>query len=180
MKKLIFVTGLSTLLMVSLAQAGNGNRYAGEGVYDYARVVQVQPIVRRIQVSTPVRECWEETVVKTVPTQQGVSGSAVVGGIVGGLIGNQFGYGHGRDAMTVMGVIVGSTIGQQAARQSAASAETVSYPVQRCQTRDQISYQERIDGYQVTYKYQGRTYRTRMPYDPGKKVKVRVDVRPAD
>jgi uncharacterized protein YcfJ len=180
MRKLTLLTGLSTLLMLNVAYAGSGKGDSRGGLYDYAQVVQVQPIVRKIQVSTPVRECWEENEVRTVSSQPGVSGSAIVGGIIGGLIGNQMGQGHGRTAMTVMGVALGSTVGQAASRQGAAQAETVSYPVQRCQTRENISYQERVDGYQVTYKYHGQTYRTRMPYDPGKKVKVRVEVRPVD
>ncbi|HEX4895820.1 MAG TPA: hypothetical protein VFV11_05760 [Solimonas sp.] len=34
-----------------------------------------------------------------------------------------------------------------------------------------------ILGYDVIYRYHGRTYRTRMPYDPGDRIPVRVDVR---
>ena len=30
-------------------------------------------------------------------------------------------------------------------------------------------------GYDVTYRYDGRTYRTRTPYDPGERLRVRVD-----
>ena len=39
---------------------------------------------------------------------------------------------------------------------------------------------ERIEGYDVTYEYAGREYVTRMPYDPGERIRVRVDVTPAD
>jgi uncharacterized protein YcfJ len=42
---------------------------------------------------------------------------------------------------------------------------------------DQV--EQRIDGYRVTYVYQGREYSTRMPYDPGDRVRIRVDVIPA-
>ena len=40
--------------------------------------------------------------------------------------------------------------------------------------------EERIDGYEVTYAYAGREYVTRMPYDPGERLRVRGDVTPAD
>jgi hypothetical protein len=32
----------------------------------------------------------------------------------------------------------------------------------------------------VTYEYQGRTYQTRLPYDPGEKIRIRVAVSPAE
>ena len=39
---------------------------------------------------------------------------------------------------------------------------------------------ERIDGYRVTYEYNGCEYDTRLPYDPGQKIRVRVAVAPAE
>ena len=52
-------------------------------------------------------------------------------------------------------------------------------PVQRCETNYRSHQEERIEGYRVVYKYQGQKYATRMPYDPGREIRVRVDVRPA-
>ena len=63
-----------------------------------------------------------------------------------------------------------------ARRAPAATAEEV---VQRCDTRYEKEYEERIDGYRVTYEYNGREFTTRMPYDPGEKIRVRVAVSPA-
>ena len=40
------------------------------------------------------------------------------------------------------------------------------------------SWEERVDGYDVTYEYAGREYVTRMPYDPGERIRIRVDVTP--
>ena len=51
--------------------------------------------------------------------------------------------------------------------------------MQRCTTSDIVREEERIDGYNVTYRYNGQKYRTRMPYDPGDRLRIRVDVRPA-
>ena len=47
--------------------------------------------------------------------------------------------------------------------------------MQRCETRYQ-RWQERIDGYRVTYVYNGRRQVTEMPYRPGDRIRVRVDV----
>ena len=130
MKKLISLVSLSSLLMLNLAIAGPARDQRDGAVYDYANVVKVVPIVRQVKISTPTRECWEETVVESVPHRPGVSGSAIVGGLVGGLLGSQFGNGGGQVAMTMLGIAVGSTVGQSASHQGAASAETVSYPVE--------------------------------------------------
>ncbi len=54
-----------------------------------------------------------------------------------------------------------------------------SRPVRRCNTNYTSHQEERIDGYNVLYRYQGQKYATRMPYDPGKRLRIRVDVRPA-
>ncbi len=36
----------------------------------------------------------------------------------------------------------------------------------------------RIDGYRVTYEYNGIRQTTQLPYDPGDRIRVRVDVQP--
>ena len=44
-----------------------------------------------------------------------------------------------------------------------------------------VSYRrerDRVDGYDVTYEYAGRMYHTRSDYNPGDRIRVRVDVRP--
>jgi uncharacterized protein YcfJ len=51
--------------------------------------------------------------------------------------------------------------------------------VRRCETRYQSREEQRIDGYRVIYTYNGRKYATDMPYDPGKRLRIRVDVQPA-
>lgn len=177
MKTLIPAIGLSVLMLSSTAFAGQDSHRSSRAVYDYAKVLEVQPLLKRVKVTTPIRECWDETVVESVPRRQSNPGGAIIGGLIGGAIGHQFGSGHGNDAMTIAGIAIGSTIGSSAGR--TATSRNVSYQVERCEVRNQVSYQERINGYSVTYKYQGRVYNTRMPYDPGKRLKVRVDVRPA-
>ena len=41
--------------------AGRRYRDRGRAEYDYARVVDVDPIYRHVRVSMPRRECWNET-----------------------------------------------------------------------------------------------------------------------
>jgi uncharacterized protein YcfJ len=150
-------------------------------VYDYAEVISARPIVRYVTVTTPVRECWQETEYYTVDSRPaGSAGSTLVGAIVGGVVGHQFGSGRGNDAATVAGSLIGAAIGNDVARRRAGAYETVQYsrPVTRCDTQYQERQEERVDGYEVLYRYQGQKYSTRMPQDPGRRIRVRVDVRP--
>ena len=54
------------------------------------------------------------------------------------------------------------------------------YTVERCEVRHIDSWEERTDGYRVTYVYNGRKGVTELPYRPGDRIRVRVDVTPAE
>lgn len=56
------------------------------------------------------------------------------------------------------------------------SVAPVTRNVDRCRTID--SGRDVIDGYDVTYRYQNREFTTRLAYDPGNQVQVRIDVAP--
>ncbi len=170
----------------ALLASANGNAYglrARSGpVYDYAPVISAQPIIRYVTVTTPVRECWQDTEYYSV--QQRPRGSAtgtLVGAIIGGVVGHQFGSGRGNDVATVAGTLVGAAIGSDASRHRYSDPYGTQHarPVTRCETQYRDHQEERIDGYEVVYRYNGQRYATRMPYDPGNRIRVRVDIRPA-
>jgi len=148
---------------------------ANAAVYDYAKVISSRPVVRYVNVKTPVRECWQETQHYTTyePRHKG-PGRTIAGAIIGGVVGHQFGSGRGNDAATIAGSMLGAAIAH-------GPVERVEYsrPVERCATRYRNRREQRIDGYDVVYRYKGQRYSTRMPYDPGRQIKVRVDIRPA-
>jgi uncharacterized protein YcfJ len=174
---------LSMILVVSAANAGGHGHKKGNGraVYDYANVVSVQAIVRYVTVKTPVKECWNEEQTYTNRTRApGTLGRTVFGAIVGGVVGHQFGSGSGNDVATVAGSLLGAAIGNGSARK-ASEYHTTRYtrPVRRCTTNYQSHEEERVDGYKVVYAYNGRKYSTRTPFDPGNRLRIRVDVRPA-
>jgi uncharacterized protein YcfJ len=167
-------------------------RYGGENdAYDYARVVDVQPLVTRVRVSTPQRECWDETrydegPYRGGPLPRGTAGGTLLGAVIGAAIGNQIGHGQGRHAATAGGAVIGAAIGHdQAARRAAANGTYAAVPprgytVQRCETRYHDEWEERTDAYRVTYVYNGRRQVTELPYRPGDRIRVRVDVSPAE
>jgi uncharacterized protein YcfJ len=165
---------------------GYDSRYDDrDGGYDYAKVVDVEPLRTRVRVTTPVRECWDETRYDDRGYGNGPrsnAGGALLGAVIGGVIGHQVGSGRGRDAATAAGAVIGAGIGHREAqrRNSGNVPQGREYTVQRCDTRYNDSYEERIDGYRVTYIYNGRRQVTQLPYKPGERIRVRVDVSPAE
>jgi uncharacterized protein YcfJ len=160
------------------------SRYDDRDGYDYAKVVDVEPLTRRVRVTTPTRECWDETRVddRSYGGPRTSAGGALLGAVIGGVIGHQIGSGRGRDAATAAGAVIGAGIGhRQAERRNAGNVPPPrEYTVQRCDTRYSEHWEERVDGYRVTYVYNGRRQVTELPYKPGDRIRVRVDVSPAE
>lgn len=182
--KLAALVSTAMLLGTSAAAFADHNEGRGRDMYDYAQVISSQPIVNYVTVRTPVRECWEEMQYYSVDRYPGNrAGGTLLGAVIGGVIGHQFGSGRGNDAATAAGSLIGAAIGNDSARRSESARygdEQYARPVERCKTTYRSHQEERIDGYRVTYRYNGQKYMTEMPYDPGQKIRVRVDVRPAE
>jgi uncharacterized protein YcfJ len=176
--------GLALASGTAFAEPPGGPYDAGydrSGDFDFAPVVHVEPVRRQVRVSTPVRECWQETsYAPSGPLSSGHAGATLLGSAIGVVIGNQIGHGRGKDAARVAGALVGGAIGHDVSvqRQRELYGER-GRTVERCGVSYRDSWEERIDGYDVTYRYAGREYFTRMPFDPGDRIRVRVDVTPA-
>ena len=181
-------TTIAVIVLVFANAAGaanNGHGYkkhndkSRHDLYEYARVTNVQPIYREVEVSRPVRECREEPVYHTRRQSQQSAGGMLVGGLLGGFVGHQFGKGRTNKVATVVGTIVGAQIGHNAVNghYGHASREVARYE-EHCKTRHEVGYEEVIDGYDVTYKYRGSSYQIEMPYDPGKRIKMRIQFAP--
>ena len=156
----------------------SNSRHSSSGDYDYAPVTRVEPIMRQVRIETPRRECYDDVRYVESPAPQ-VAGHTLLGGIIGGVLGHQIGHGNARDFATVAGAALGAGVGYTSATRRY-SPQTHEETVQRCDVRYEREYEERIEGYRVTYEYNGREYTTRMPYDPGERIKVRVAVAPAE
>ena len=154
---------------------------------DRARVLSVQQVHERIPVKR--EECWNDRVrsyenrtVTRSDTGAAIGPGTVLGAIIGGVAGHQIGSGRGNDAATAAGAVVGGLVGNQVDRQNAgapgAVTETQRVPVERnverCRVVEEV--REAVVGYDVRYEYAGRQFNTRMPQDPGRFVRVRVDV----
>jgi len=142
----------------------------GWGGYDYAKVVDVDPIYETRRVSSPQRECYEEPVTRYRSANDSYTG-IIAGGIVGGVLGNQVGKGRGKDVATVAGTLLGGSVGRDLTR-----GDDYAYTSseRHCEVVDHYYEDEHVTGYRVKYRYDGDIYTTRTDYHPGKKIRIKV------
>jgi uncharacterized protein YcfJ len=151
----------------------HGHGYGHRGPdYAYGRVINVEPMVRYVTVDRPRQECYDDYARQPA---FGVTGQTIAGGVIGAAIGRQFGAGSGRDLATALGATAGAVIANQRAQRNQGFRDV---PVQRCEVVNDRSTEQVIDGYLVTYAYQGRSYTTRTATPPGDRIELAVDVRP--
>jgi hypothetical protein len=113
----------------------------------------------------------------------GATVATVIGGLVGAAIGSQVGGGSARYATSAIGTMVGGMAGRQIYEQNRrdqyrSGTVRVCDPVPAGGYGSYPTGDGRVSGYDVTYEYAGRTFRTRTDYHPGDRIRVRVDVRP--
>jgi len=181
-------------VLADSAYASDARR--GGGYYPYADVVSVRPLYGMQRVSEPVRRCETVSRRPVHPAGRyrsrhsdrhgrhhgdGGAAAGLLGGLVGGLIGNQFGDGNGRKALTVAGAVLGASIAGDRARSRRHDVRGyASEPaaVRRCTEVLQTRQERRVHGYDVRYRYQGRTFNKRVDEHPGEVVRIHVDVEP--
>jgi uncharacterized protein YcfJ len=182
MQRYLRFLGLAAGLSLASSPAFADGPAAPYGDSDFADVVHVEAVRRQVRVSEPVRECWQESSQASQgPLSSSHIGGTLIGSTLGVVVGNQIGHGRGKDVARVAGALIGGAIGHNVSvdrQRQQGGSQVQTY--ERCDVRYRDRYEERIDGYEVTYAYAGREYVTRMPYDPGERIRVRVDVRPAE
>jgi uncharacterized protein YcfJ len=177
------LVAVAALGAVGTASAQYRGGYGPE--YDYAEVLSVDPIIDVVNRPVARDECWEQPVTYREPVRyhgRRDRTPALLAGIVGGVIGNQFGSGSGRDAATAAGAVLGYSMARDSQRRHggyySGGREYTSYE-QRCATRTDYYRDEQVNGYDVTYRYNGRVYHTTTDYHPGDQIRVEVNVNPA-
>ena len=140
---------------------------------DYARVVSSVPEYERV--NSPREECYSEYESGARRSPDRNYAGTIIGGITGGIIGAQVGQGNGNKAATAAGAIVGAIVGDRV-QNHARYDEDEGREVRRCDVTDH--WENRLTGYRVTYEYAGRRYAALLPEDPGRTLRMRVNVEP--
>lgn len=169
-------TALAAALFTPAALAAN--RYAAESYVIDAPVIDVNPMIEIVEVSTPHEVCWNEPVERYVDDgPRGPKTSTIVGTVIGAAIGNNIARGDDRRSARVAGALLGGAIGRDIGHANAPGRRVVSNE-RRCDIEHVTREEERISGYRVTYEHDGRTFVTRTRTDPGNTVRLRVSVAP--
>ncbi|MBX2847626.1 MAG: glycine zipper 2TM domain-containing protein [Acidiferrobacterales bacterium] len=169
------VAGALTTLALP-ASAKNYNR-SGHSSVAYAQVVGVTPVVESYRVNNPVEHCWDEKV-RTRSTASRSRTPEILGGLIGAAIGHEFGSGRGQDVATVAGAVLGASVGRDVKHQNTRNSSSYQV-VQRCEVRDSYSSRERVVGYDVAYRYNGKVFHTQMAQHPGKRIRLNVTASPS-
>lgn len=176
MKKTIF-TCFAFLLVSPIAAFANHDY-----TYDYARVIEVNPIYRHTGYHGPQRRCsrdnhhryrkydnhqrkYDSHHSSLVPT--------IVGAVIGGAIGDNLSHTRkGKNIGRVAGAVVGGVIAHEVSHENNGRNEYT-----RCNSSTGHHHRKSyIDGYQVIYRYNGETFSTYSDVHPGRKIRVRIDV----
>lgn len=160
------VTGLAIGAAVAVgAGAVAGLKLINKGP-EYAEVVQVTPVTKTIR--TPRQECHDEQVTRQAPVkdEHQVVGT-IAGAVIGGVIGHQVGGGTGRDIATVAGAAGGGYAGNRI-QKNLQDRDTVTTTEQKCATVYDSS--EKIVGYHVRYRLNGKETSVQMDHDPGPRI----------
>lgn len=159
-----------------------------------------EPVRRCVQISQPHDRDWKAASRyerhrryqhhhrREQRRQDGNAAAGLVGGLIGGLIGNQFGGGDGKKALTVAGALLGASIARDHSRRQDDQDPryrryrdpSAGYPsdTRQCTESRRTRQVRGIDGYDVTYRYQGGTFHKRVNEHPGDVIRIRVAVEP--
>jgi len=177
MKSLVWVAML--LLAGTRAVMAQERGYADEGLVDnskiaWADVLRVDPVYDRVR--GPAREVCEDMTIERPLDNGNRAAGTVLGAIVGGVLGSTVGKGDGRRAATVAGAVAGGAIGNGVARGNEGYYDGVE---RHCRMVDGPA-ENRVVAYDVQYRYRGDVFMSRLDYDPGDRLRVRINIQPAE
>jgi len=164
------ITLVSGLLVLNTVQSSAEDNFH----YDYATVMQSKPVYRIVEVTSAEKQCQSQEVVYQQRNRKSAKGS-LIGGILGAAVGHAIGHrSKHRTGATIAGALVGASIGND----GDASVTQHRGVENHCKMVPTSWEEERIIGYNVVYRYNGRTFETRLPFEPGDSLKIRVIISP--
>jgi uncharacterized protein YcfJ len=128
-----------------------------------------KPGTRPVQYSKRPREVCEDVPVtrqKPIKDQHRVAGT-LTGAVIGGVLGNQIGSGTGKKIATVAGAAAGGYAGNKVQEHMQAN-DTYTTTERRCHTVTDSD--EKVVGYDVTYRLGDEEGKVRMDHKPGVRI----------
>jgi uncharacterized protein YcfJ len=197
-KTLLSTTLIAAALLgtVATAEAGHpkpqtahhdDNRRGHAAHYrDTAKVIDVEPIVSWRQVEVERRVCKprrghhnEYSNNRRHRSNDDYLVPTVLGGVVGGVIGSQVNDRGARVVTTAAGSAVGAMVGYGLSQVGFQRVGNGHHRHGRhCRTVTEYERRRHVDGYRVTYRYRGHQFVTRTDEHPGRRIPVRVKLRP--
>jgi uncharacterized protein YcfJ len=160
-------------LVAGTVIATAGGAIAGYNLMDrgpaapaYAEVLNVQPITAEFVVPEEVCENVTVTQRKAPRDEHRIAGT-VTGAVVGGVIGSQIGGGSGKKIATVAGAAAGGYAGNRVQERVQAN-DTHTTTERRCRTANNT--EQRVIGFDVTYRLGSEEGQVRMDRDPGDRI----------
>lgn len=146
----------------------------GNYFYDFAKVRSVTPIIETVTNHVPL-SCNHRTHYQPAAATSNNATPMILGTIIGAAIGNKLGHKKSNQRVgAVAGGILGASIGSNIGNDMADRSQQ-----HRCQPRYETHYQEQVVGYNVEYRYRGKTYHTRTSEHPGKRIQMKLHFEPA-
>jgi uncharacterized protein YcfJ len=153
---------LGGIAMVVLG-AGAVTGYQATTKPKYAEVVAVKDVVETVLM--PHEKCEDVQVQRQAPVkdEHRIAGT-VAGGLAGGLLGSAVGGGKGKTLATVAGAAAGGYAGNQV-QKNMQESDVVTTSERRCRTVNEKT--QKVVGYNVTYRLDGKDDVVRMSFRPG-------------
>ena len=135
----------------------------------FAEVVAAKEVFETVV--TPREHCEDVQVQKQAPVkdQNRIAGTAI-GAVAGGLLGSTVGGGKGKTAATVVGAAAGGYAGNQV-QKNMQSKDVTTTTERRCRTVQDKS--QKLVGYNVTYRLEGKEGSVRTSFKPGATLPVK-------
>ena len=135
----------------------------------FAEVVAVKEVTETVV--TPRERCEDVQVQHQAPVKDKnrLAGTAV-GGLAGGLLGSTVGGGNGKTLATVAGAAAGGYAGNQV-QKNMQQKDVVTTTEHRCKMLNEKS--QKLVGYNVTYRLDGKDGMVRMSFKPGPTLPVK-------
>jgi len=143
-----------------------------------ARVIKYTERYVTVRETRPTQEC-REVVVSGSKGSTSSDTPELLGAIVGGALGKNISKDKDGKTGAIIGGLLGASIASDLEKKQAQSKSTPSRTEVQCSTVHREVEVQRIDGYDVTYEYDGHIYTSQTKSPPGSAIPVKIYVLPA-